>query len=113
MSSSLHYIFSSFASFPSLSLILSSSDMPRDTRYTNNEPEGTYFQELVVFPTLAPQLACPQNVADGVVPRAIPAAAEENGGKLLFSLSCSGMSCAVHMVFHVETILPDAARSDY
>ena len=61
-------------------LILSSSDMPRDTRYTNNEPEGTYFQELVVFPTLAPQLAHPQNVVDGV-PRAIPAAAVENGGK--------------------------------
>jgi len=58
--------------------------MPRDTRYTNNEPDGTYFQELVVFPTLAPQLARPQNVANGVVPGAVPAAAVENGGKLLF-----------------------------
>ncbi|KAF8193679.1 hypothetical protein BJ912DRAFT_1057368 [Pholiota molesta] len=31
------------------------------TRYTMNEPDGTPFQELVVFPTLAPQLARPQN----------------------------------------------------
>ena len=36
--------------------------MPRDTRYTNSEPDGTYCQELVVFPTLAPQLAHRQNV---------------------------------------------------
>jgi len=60
-----------------------SSGMPCDTRYTNNEPDGTYFQEFIVFPTLALQLAHPQNVTDAVVPGAIPAAA-------VLTLGCCG-----------------------
>lgn len=54
--------------------------MPRDTRYTNNEPDGTPFQELVMFPTLAPQLARPQRAAPPRAPGALPVAgtAEEN-----------------------------------
>ncbi|EDR09189.1 uncharacterized protein LACBIDRAFT_296559 [Laccaria bicolor S238N-H82] len=63
--------------------------MPRDTRYTNNEPDGTPFQELIMFPTLAPQLARPQhaapprappNGAGAAAPGALPVAgtAEEN-----------------------------------
>ena len=35
--------------------------MTRNTRYTMDDPNGTMFQELVVYPTLAPQLARTQN----------------------------------------------------
>lgn len=99
--------------------------MPRDTRYTINEPDGTPFQELVMFPTLAPQLARPQHAAPpnastngaGVAaPGALPVAAtaEENNGKpwmpfllftclILFSQICLILRVRILQIYSVSS----------
>jgi len=62
--------------------------MPRDTRYTRytiNKPDGTPFQELIMFPTLAPQLAHPQHAAPPNAPpngAGVAATPKENNSKL-------------------------------
>ena len=35
--------------------------MTHNTHYTMDEPDRIMFQELVMYPTLAPQLACTKN----------------------------------------------------
>jgi len=53
--------------------------MARNTCYTMDEPDGTMFQELVLFPTLAPQLARAENRYIGPAVNAAQAGAGQAG----------------------------------